>query len=593
MVGNNEINWKRFKENFRVPSSDVQPMKAHCCQQQYSLDESDPTKVYIVHLDASLIGNVPDGHQSSLHLDVLQKVVGRRATDVIVYGYKSFNSFAAQLTVHEMQKLAGVVHIFSSKKKKLHTRRSWDFVGFSKHIQRVSFESEVVIGVLDSGIWPESPSFSDDGFSPPPARWKGICQTSSNFNCTRKIIGARYYKRNENFSDQDIVFPRDTNGHGTHTASTAASGLVHHVYLEGFAAGTARGLVPSARIAVYKVCWEDINDECDDADIYAAFDDAIRDGVDIISISIGGEDNEKNYFTDSITIGSFHAMQHGILTSTSAGNDGPTPSSISNFSPWSLSVAASTIDRRFVTSVLLGNNLMYQGVSINTFKLNNRLYPLIYGGDAPNVAGGFNSSKSRFCEKGSLDRKLVEGKIVICDADSDGKTAISAVAVGIITRDGGKRDSSLVYPLPASYIGGRDGNHIERYMNSTKSTELPDFIAPCVVSFSSRGPDPVNNELLKKDYKLKTICPRCPHLGRVAPGHPPSEVLGDLRGVGYNILSGTSMACLHATGAAAYVKSFHPKWSPAAIKSALMTTELPVVIRARSSAWDSKVCIIE
>ncbi|KAM7491974.1 hypothetical protein LguiA_034895 [Lonicera macranthoides] len=465
------------------------------CQQKYSLDESDPTKVYIVDLDVSLIGNVPDDHHSSLHLDVLQKVVGRRATNVIVYCYKSFNSFAAQLTVHEMQKLAGVVHIFPSKKKKLHTRRSWDFVGFSKHIKRVSFESEVVIGVLDSGIWPESPSFSDDGFSPPPARWKGICQTSS---CNRKIIGARYYKRSGNFSNQDIVSPRDTNGHGTHTASTAAGGLVHHAYLEGFAVGTACGLVPSARIAVYKVCWEDINDECDDADIYAAFDDAIRDGVDIISISISGEDNEKNYFTDSIAIGSFHAMQHGILTSTSAGNDGPSPSSISNFSPWSLSVAASTIDRRFVTSVLLGKNLMYQGVSINTFKQNNRLYPLIYGGDAPNVAGGFNSSKSRFCEKGSLDRKLVEGKIVICDADSDGKTAISAGAVGIITNA-----STTIL----------------------RSTELPDFIAPYVVSFSSRGPGPVNNELLK--------------------------VLVDLRDVGYNILSRTSMACPHATGAAA------------------------------------------
>ncbi|KAM7491975.1 hypothetical protein LguiA_034896 [Lonicera macranthoides] len=343
----------------------------------------------------------------------------------------------------------------------------------------------------------------------------------------RKIIGARYYKRSENFSDQDIVSPRGTNGHGTHTVSTAVGGLVHHAYLEGFAAGTARGAVPSARIA----------------------------------------DNEKNYFTDSIAIGSFHAMQHGILTSTSAGNDGPSPSSISNFSPWSLSVAASTIDRRFVTSVLLGNNLMYQ---------NNRLYPLIYGGDVPNVVGGFNSSKSRFCEKGSLDRKLVEGKIVICDADSDGKAAISAGVVGIIMRDGGRRYSSLVYPLPASYIGVRDGNHIERYMNSTsnasttilRSTELPNFIAPYVVSFSSRGPDPVNNELLKPDI----AAPGVHILAAWPPGHPPSEVLGDLRDVGYNILSGTSMACPHATGAAAYVKSFHPKWSPAAIKSALMTT---------------------
>ncbi|KAM7494848.1 hypothetical protein LguiB_029457 [Lonicera macranthoides] len=329
----------------------------------------------------------------------------------------------------------------------------------------------------------------------------------------RKIIGARYYKRSENFSDQEIVSPRDTNGHGTHIASTAAGGLVHPAYLEGFATGTTRGA-----------------------------------------------DNEKNYFTDSIAIGSFHAMQHGILTSTSAGNDGPTPSSISNFSPWSLSVVASTIDRKFVTSVLLGNNLMYQGVSIKHIQTEQSLVSSYIWWRRSQC--GWRLQQLQV--EGSLDRKLVEGKIVICNADSDRKAAISAGAVGIITRDGGKRDSSLVYPLPASYIGVRDGNHIEHYMNSTsnasttilRSTELPDFIAPYVVSFSSTGPDPVNNELLKPDI----AAPGVHILAAWPPGHPPSEVLGDLRDVGYNILSGTSMACPHATGDAVYVKSFHPKW---------------------------------
>ena len=125
--------------------------------------------------------------------------------------------------------------------------------------------------------------------------------------------------------------------------------------LEGFGLGTARGGVPSARIAMYKVCW--LNG-CSDADILAAFDDAIADGVDIISISIGGR-YPKNYFTDPIAIGAFHAMRNGILTSASAGNWGPDPATISNFSPWSLSVAASTIDRKFSTEVRLGNNKIY------------------------------------------------------------------------------------------------------------------------------------------------------------------------------------------------------------------------------------------
>ena len=173
-----------------------------------------------------------------------------------------------------------------------------------------------------------------------------------------KIIGAKYYRSDGSFGPDDIPSPRDSNGHGTHTASTAAGNLVSMTSLYGFGQGTARGGVPSSRIAVYKVCW---SDSCSDADILAAFDDAIADGVDIISFSIGATDNHPlDYFYDSLAIGSFHAMRNGILTSTSAGNNGPVPSTISNFAPWFLSVAASTIDRSFSTKVQLGNNIFYE-----------------------------------------------------------------------------------------------------------------------------------------------------------------------------------------------------------------------------------------
>ena len=126
--------------------------------------------------------------------------------------------------------------------------------------------------------------------------------------------------------------------------------------LMGFGLGTARGGVPSARIAVYKICW---SDGCHGADVLAAFDDAIADGVDIISISAGSS-TPSNYFEDPIAIGAFHAMKNGIRTSTSAGNEGPRFISITNFSPWSLSVAASTIDRKFFTKVKLGDNKVYK-----------------------------------------------------------------------------------------------------------------------------------------------------------------------------------------------------------------------------------------
>ena len=170
-----------------------------------------------------------------------------------------------------------------------------------------------------------------------------------------KIIGAQYY-RSYGFGEfEEIKSPRDSRGHGTHTASTAAGGLVSEASLLGIAAGTARGGVPSARLAVYKICWRD---GCYEADILAAFDDAIADGVDVISISLGS--SAKDYFKSAIAIGAFHAVRKGILTSTSAGNRGPDLMSLTNFSPWSLSVAASTIDRDFLTSVRLGNGKVYQ-----------------------------------------------------------------------------------------------------------------------------------------------------------------------------------------------------------------------------------------
>ena len=149
--------------------------------------------------------------------------------------------------------------------------------------------------------------------------------------------------------------PRDEQGHGTHVASIAAGGYVSNANLTGLANGTARGGVPSARIAVYKVCW---SDGCNDVDILAAFDEAIADGVDIISISVGGA--ATDYFQDSIAIGSFHAMKNRILTSASAGNSGNEPGRVTNVSPWILSVAASTYDRKFLTKVQLGNGLNYE-----------------------------------------------------------------------------------------------------------------------------------------------------------------------------------------------------------------------------------------
>lgn len=185
-----------------------------------------------------------------------------------------------------------------------------------------------------------------------------------------KIIGAKYYNI-AGIADKDEPepSPRDTHGHGTHTASTAAGNPVEKASLRGIGEGTARGGVPSARIAVYRVCWKG---GCPDVDILAAFDDAIADGVDIISVSLGAS-YPMDYFDDPIAIGAFHAMKKGILTSNSAGNSGPGPATVINVSPWSLTVGASSIDRRFVTNVKLGNGKVFKVVFLLAVVLLSRL----------------------------------------------------------------------------------------------------------------------------------------------------------------------------------------------------------------------------
>ncbi|BAT85982.1 hypothetical protein VIGAN_04359000 [Vigna angularis var. angularis] len=534
---------------------------------------SSELKSYIVYT-----GNSMKDEDSALALysNILQEVADSNADPKSVQQHykRSFGGFVAKLTEEEANRLARherVVAVFPNQKKQLHTTRSWDFIGFPLNVDRANTESDVIIGVLDSGIWPESKSFSDEGFGPPPSKWKGTCQSSKNFTCNNKIIGAKIYKADGFFTDDDPKSPLDVDGHGTHTASTAAGNPVSQASMLGLAQGTARGGAIKARIAVYKVCW--LDEGCSDADILAAFDDAIADGVDIISVSLGGFSDE-NYFRDGIGIGAFHAVRKGVLTVTSAGNNGPKYSSLSNFLPWSITVAATTIDRKFVTKVGLGNNITYEGTSINTFDLKGELYPIIYGGDAPSK--GSDSSSSRFCFSGSLDKKLVEGKIVLCDSRSIATGPFNAGSVGALIQGQSSRDLPPSLPLPGSYLELKDGASVLDYINSTrtptatifKTDVTDDTIAPVVASFSSRGPNIVTPEVLKPDL----VAPGVAILASWSPVSPPSDVDGDNRTLNFNIISGTSMSCPHVSGAAAYVKSFHPTWSPAAIRSALMTT---------------------
>ncbi|PIN08997.1 Cucumisin [Handroanthus impetiginosus] len=514
-------------------------------------------KLHIVYMGAKPNEDVSFAPK---HHAMLHRVLGSPslAKDSLVYSYG--------------RKMEGVISVNPNRIYKLHTTRSWDFLNLTTNKLGAPQESDVIIGLLDTGAWPEHPSFNDKNFSAPPAKWKGVC-TGTNFTCNNKIIGARYYNSNNFSFEGDIQSPRDSEGHGTHTASTAAGDEVEASFF-GLAYGTARGGVPSARIAVYKVCWAF---GCSSADILKAFDDAIADGVDIISVSLGS-DGPDDYFDDPIAIGSFHAMRNGILTSNSAGNSGPYPVTVSNYAPWTLTVAASTIDRKFAARMELGNGQIFTGITINSFDLNGTSYPLIWGGDAANYTIGSSPDIARYCLPGAMNAGIVAGKIVFCEALWDGSGILLANGVGIIMADilVENPDFAFSWPLPATLISAEDGKKVLEYIRSSDnpiatifvSDAWKDAMAPVVVSFSSRGPSPITPDILKPDI----TAPGVDILAGWSPISPPSVYYDDARSTLFNIISGTSMSCPHASGAAGFVKAVHPNWSPAAVKSALMTT---------------------
>ncbi|KAG6480863.1 hypothetical protein ZIOFF_057451 [Zingiber officinale] len=326
--------------------------------------------------------------------------------------------------------------------------------------------------------------------------------------------------------------PRNFQGHGTHTASTATGRTVSHANLYGLAKGMAWGAVPSARLAVYKVCWLF---GCTDQDILAAFDDAISDGVDIISLSVGGD--------------------------------------IAADSDWRLPCHGERdfdVDRRGECRAIPWQGQQCgTGASVNTFATKNRDdHPLIYmQGNATILPGDCTALP---------DINIVKGKIVLCKHFSD-EIFITGIK-GLIYIDDSSLDVSDLYPVPFITVSSLDGLNLLSYINNTKnpvanihkSEEVFDSEAPLVASFSSRGPNTITPDILKPDISAPGI-DILAAWSRVA---PVSGIINDTRVVKYNIISGTSMACPHVTGAAAYVKSFHPNWSPAAIMSALMTTGL-------------------
>ncbi|XP_057962181.1 subtilisin-like protease SBT5.3 [Malania oleifera] len=560
-------------------------------------------KSYVVYLGGhSGVGKASewDAHAAAVadsHYQLLGSCLGsvEKAKEAIFYSYTNYiNGFAAVLDDQEAIALSEhpkVISVFRNEKKELHTTRSWKFLGLEGSRGEIptdsvwpkaNFGEDVIIANLDTGVWPESESFSDEGITTPiPNKWKGSCD---GLQCNRKLIGARYFSKgfeaalgrlnSSNFS------PRDTEGHGSHTLSIAGGRFVYPASLFGSGYGTAKGGAPLARLATYKVCWFA---GCFDADILAAFDVAIYDRVDILSLSLGSI-GSNDYFSDSVAIGSFHATQHGILVVCSAGNEGPNPSTVTNVAPWILTVGAATIDRDFPSYVVLGNNKKFKGVSYitNTLPIKT-FYPLIQSVDAK--ATNASTIEARLCVVGSLDPTKVSGKIVHCCRGGvtlayKAFAVAQAGGIGMILSNqfSNQYTPPLPHILPTSHVSTADGLAISSYIYGSESpvayiigaTEIDIIPAPMVPRFSSVGPNNITSEILKPDVTAPGVSILAAF--SEAPGLGPTFIPLDQRRVPFNILSGTSMSCPHVSGAAALVKAIHPGWSPAAIKSAIMTS---------------------
>ncbi|KAH6818153.1 hypothetical protein C2S51_001756 [Perilla frutescens var. frutescens] len=548
-----------------------------------SKPEKSELKTYIVHVKKleSNIHSVSEDTKS-YHKSFLSFRTAEEDSSAehgrLIYSYQSvISGFSARLNAEEVEEMKGKDGFISARPERTYrpfTTHSPNFLGLHQESgvwRQSNFGKGVIIGVLDTGILPTHPSFSDEGLPPPPAKWKGKCEFEAS-QCNNKLIGARSFNLAANASQPEAeTTPLDDDGHGTHTASTAAGGFVENASVFSNAYGTAVGIAPLAHLSIYKVCF---GPDCPESDILAGLDAAIEDGVDVLSISLG--EDSTAFFNDNIAIGSFAAVQKGIFVSCAGGNSGPFEQTITNEAPWILTVGASTIDRSIRATAKLGDGQEFNGESVFQPKdFPPTLLPLVY-------AGANGKQDSAFCANGSLADVDVKGKVVLCDrgggiprVDKGGEVKNAGGAAMILANQESDAFSTSAdaHLLPATHVAYAAGLKIKAYINSTntptatilfKGTVIGDPLAPLVASFSSRGPSTATPGILKPDIIG-------PGVNILAAWPVPLDMNTNTK-LTFNIESGTSMACPHLSGMAALLKSAHPYWSPAAIKSAIMTT---------------------
>ena len=502
-----------------------------------------------------------------------------------------YGGVAVRLPANQVSKLlsiGGVAAVQTDQLQHVDTIESPEFIGAPTVWAQTGGQSlsgqGVIFADLDTGIWPEHPMLADNaGLGSPPPTASGVarpCNFGDNpltpavdpFVCNHKVIGGRpflaTYGAVLGFADE--VFPtsaRDSNGHGTHTTTTAAGDPVTSAPIFGVERGPVSGVAPGAWVLEYKVCGLQ---GCFGSDSAAAVAQAIVDGANVINFSISGG---AQPYSDAVELAFLDAYNAGILVAASAGNSGPGAGTTDHHGPWTLTVAASTQSRQFQSTLTVtgtdGVSASFVGTSL-THGIDTAT-PIVLAQDIP----GYN----RDC-LGELAPGTATGKIVACHRTpgriQKGVNVLAGGAVGMILYNQPLADTeSDNHFLPAVHLAdGTDflnflaahGGGVGTFTEGVKAEGQGDVMA----AFSSRGP---GGQFLKPDITAPGV--------QVLAGNTPipDEVAGGAPNQYYQAIAGTSMSSPHIAGSALLMKALHPTWGPGKIKSALMTTANTNVVK--------------
>jgi subtilisin family serine protease len=511
----------------------------------------------------------------------------------LVYGGVSMLVPASK--IKQLAHIKGVAKIQPDAMRHVETDVSPQFIGapnlWSKLGGQGSAGEGVIVGVLDTGVWPEHPSFSDPdplgkpyAAPPPPLSGTRACEFSGGsnpgpaFTCNNKLIGANRFMATYDavigLLPGEFTTARDDNGHGSHTSSTAAGDRGVAASIFGVSRGTISGIAPRAHVIMYKVCGDE---GCFQSDSAAAVQKAIQDGVNVINFSISGGNNP---YSDAVSLAFLDAYNAGLFVAASAGNSGPGADTVGHREPWTTTVAASTANRAFQNTVTVTDGLASQTFTGTSLTAGVGPAPIVSAADAP--------VNDPFCANGTSDAAFL-GKIVVCQRGAGigrvqkGFNVMQRGAVGMVLYNNAANVTDLEtdnHFLPTSHIQFSQGQSLLAFLGAhpgtqatltagVKAAQQGDVMA----SFSSRGGAGQPLGVSKPDVTAPGV--------QILAAHTPAsvDVATGPQGELFQAIAGTSMSSPHVAGAAALLKDLNPTWTPGQIRSALMTTAEQAVVK--------------